>query len=161
MAQQPIYLTSEGIAKLEAKLDYLKSVRRGEVADRIKSAIALGDLSENSEYEDAKNEQAFLEGEIISLEATLRNAEVIEDDATATDTVVLGCTVRIRNLETESDSEYTIVGSNEADPFGGKISNESPVGRALLGRKVGDSVEVETQAGIITYEVLSIQRQGE
>jgi len=156
MAQQPIYLTSEGIAKLEAKLDYLKSVRRGEVADRIKSAIALGDLSENSEYEDAKNEQAFLEGEILSLEATLRNAEVIEDDAGAVDTVVLGCTVRIRNIESDSDSEYTIVGSNEADPFAGKISNESPVGAAVLGHTIGDTVEVSTPGGVRHMQILTV-----
>ncbi len=156
MAQQPIYLTSEGIAKLEEKLEYLKSVRRGEVAERIKAAIALGDLSENSEYEDAKNEQAFLEGEIMSLEATLRNAELIEEDEGAADVVNLGCTVRIRDLDTDKDVDYVIVGSNEADPFNGKISNESPVGAALLGHSIGDSVEVVTPGRTRHIQIITV-----
>lgn len=150
------YLTSEGIEKLEKRLEYLKVVRRNEIADRIRSAIALGDLSENFEYDDAKNEQAFVEGEIISIEKVLRNAEVIDDTNIKGDTVVLGAVVRVRDTAAGSEAEYTIVGSDEADPFEGRISNESPVGEALMGRRVGDIVEVTTPKGTRKLEILSI-----
>lgn len=159
MAEKQIVLTQEGLKKTEQKLDYLKSVRRREVAERIKQAIEFGDISENSEYEDAKNEQAFIEGEILTLEKTLRNAIVIDEGEISTDVVTLGSTVILKDLEFADLLEYTIVGSAEADPTELKISNESPVGAAILGQKVGSVVEVNVPAGILQYEVVEIKRQ--
>lgn len=154
------YMTSEGVSKLEERLEYLKTVRRQEVADRIKSAIALGDLSENSEYEDAKNEQAFLEGEISTLENTLRSVEVIEEAApAASDVVVLGTKVVLLDTANNTQREYTIVGSNEADPFLGRISNESPVGAACMGHHEGDVVELTTPGGLRRLQIVSVERQ--
>ncbi len=154
------YMTSEGIAKLEEKLEYLKTVRRQEVADRIKSAISLGDLSENSEYEDAKNEQAFVEGEISTLENTLRSVEVIEDTQPAAgDVVVLGTKVTLLDESNNTQREYTIVGSNEADPFKGRISNESPVGAACMGHREGDVVELTTPGGTRKLQIVAVERQ--
>jgi transcription elongation factor GreA len=153
------YLTRDGIEKLEKRLEYLKGVRRNEIADGIKAAIALGDLSENFEYDDAKNEQAFVEGEIISIEKTLRNAEVIDETEITGDMVVLGVVVRVRDTVTGKESEYTIVGPNEADPFEGKISNESPVGEAIMHRRIGDSVEVQTPKGARKLEIVSISKK--
>ena len=127
MADKRVVLTEEGLKKLEEKLEYLKSVRRLEVADRLKAAIALGDLSENSEYDDAKNEQAFIEGEILTLESQIRNSEIIKADDSNKDVVHLGNTVVIKDMEYDEDETYTIVGSTEADTTEGKISNESPV----------------------------------
>ncbi|SHJ47444.1 transcription elongation factor GreA [Propionispora hippei] len=158
MAEKQIILTLEGLKKTEQKLDYLKSVRRREVAERIKQAIEFGDISENSEYEDAKNEQAFIEGEILTLEKTLRNAQVIDEGEISTDIVAVGATVRLKDLEFSDELEYTIVGSAEADPTECKISNESPVGAAILGQKVGSIVEVNVPAGILKYEILDIKR---
>ncbi|SEO91392.1 transcription elongation factor GreA [Propionispora vibrioides] len=158
MAEKQIILTLEGLKKTEQKLDYLKSVRRREVAERIKQAIEFGDISENSEYEDAKNEQAFIEGEILTLEKTLRNAQVIDEGEISTDVVAVGATVRLKDLEFSDELEYTIVGSAEADPTESKISNESPVGAAILGQKVGSIVEVNVPAGILKYEILDIKR---
>lgn len=158
MAEKQIILTLEGLKKTEQKLDYLKSVRRREVAERIKQAIEFGDISENSEYEDAKNEQAFIEGEILTLEKTLRNAQVIDEGEISTDIVAVGATVRLKDLEFSDELEYTIVGSAEADPTESKISNESPVGAAILGQKVGSIVEVNVPAGILKYEILDIKR---
>lgn len=158
MAEKQIILTLEGLKKTEQKLDYLKSVRRREVAERIKQAIEFGDISENSEYEDAKNEQAFIEGEILTLEKTLRNAQVIDEGEISTDIVAVGATVRLKDLEFSDELEYTIVGSAEADPTEFKISNESPVGAAILGQKVGSIVEVNVPAGILKYEILDIKR---
>lgn len=127
MADKRVVLTEEGLKKLEEKLEYLKSVRRLEVADRLKAAIALGDLSENSEYDDAKNEQAFIEGEILTLESQIRNSEIIKADDSNKDVVHLGNTVVIKDMEYDEDETYTIVGSTEADTTEGKISNESPL----------------------------------
>ena len=155
MSKKNNYMTSEGIAKLEKELDYLKSTRREEVAERIKSAIALGDLSENSEYEDAKNEQAFLEGKIADLENKLRTAELIDDTANENG-VQLGSKVVLRNVETGSESEYTLVGSDEADPFAGLMSNESPVGAAIMGHVEGDEVEVQVPSGIRRMLIVSV-----
>ena len=155
MADKRVMLTEEGYKKLEEKLHYLKSVRRIEVSERLKAAIALGDLSENSEYDDAKNEQAFLEGEILDLEAKIRNSDIIRNDGG--DVVGIGTTVTIRDVEFDEKETYMIVGSTEADPDAAKISNESPVGAALLGRRVGDMVEVHAPAGILQYEVLEIK----
>lgn len=157
MAEKQIILTPEGLKKIEQKLDHLKSVRRREVAERIKQAIEFGDISENSEYEDAKNEQAFIEGEILTLEKMLRNAKLIDEDEISADVVTLGSTVVLKDLEMGDELEYTIVGSAEADPTELRISNESPVGEAILGRKVGSVVEVHVPAGTLKYEILDIK----
>ncbi len=157
MADKEVVLTAEGLKKIEVKLDYLKSIRRREVAERIKQAIDFGDISENSEYEDAKNEQAFIEGEIMDLEETLRNAKVIEQGINS-DLVTLGSTVEIKDLEFGDILTYTIVGSAEADPTAERISNESPVGKAILGKKAGSIVEVNVPAGILKYEIIDIKQ---
>lgn len=158
MAEKQIILTEEGLRKLEEKLEHLKTVRRHDVAERIKQAIDFGDISENSEYEDAKNEQAFIEGEILTLEKMLRNAKLIDENAVGVDIVTVGSTVILKDMEFGDELEYTIVGSAEADPSEFKISNESPVGEAILGQKVGSIVEVNVPAGILKYEVLNIKR---
>jgi transcription elongation factor GreA len=157
MPEKQIILTAEGLKKIEQKLDYLKSVRRRDVAERIKQAIEFGDISENSEYEDAKNEQAFIEGEILTLEKMLRNAKLIDEDEISADVVTLGSTVLLKDLEFGDELEYTIVGSAEADPTEFRISNESPVGEAILGRKVGSVVEVNVPAGSLKYEIVEIR----
>ncbi|HML90717.1 MAG TPA: transcription elongation factor GreA [Methylomusa anaerophila] len=159
MMEKEIVLTIDGLKKIEQKLDHLKSVRRREVAERIKQAIEFGDISENSEYEDAKNEQAFIEGEILTLENILRKAKVIDENDIATDVVTLGSTVTLKDLEFGDELEYTIVGSAEADPTESRISNESPVGQAILGQKVGSIVEVNVPAGMLKYEVVDIQHR--
>lgn len=140
---------------MKKELEYLKSTKRLEVAQRLKEAIALGDLSENSEYVDAKNEQAFTEGKILELEAKIRTAVVIE--AGKSDHVTMASSVKIKDLQTNEEVDVTIVGSSEADPFDGKISNESPVGRALIGAKPGDVVEVNAPVGILKYQVMEIK----
>ena len=156
MADKKVMLTEDGYNKLVEKVNYLKSVRRIEVAERLKAAIALGDLSENSEYDDAKNEQAFLEGEIQDLEVKIRNSDIIK--AGSSDVVQMGSKVSVVDLEFAEDGPETfmIVGSTEADPDEGKISNESPLGQALLGQKVGAVVDVHAPAGIIKYEIKEI-----
>ena len=158
MTEKQVMLTEEGLKKLEEKLEHLKTVRRTEVSERIKQAISFGDISENSEYEDAKNEQAFIEGEIMTIENMLRNAKLIEEGQD-TDTVVIGCTVVLKDIEFDEDLEYAIVGSAEADPMEGRISDESPVGKAVLGHSVGDIVDVVVPAGTLKYEVLEIKQQ--
>jgi transcription elongation factor GreA len=158
MAETEVFLTLEGLKNLEQKLDYLKSVKRREVAERIKQAIEFGDISENSEYDDAKNEQAFIEGEVLTLEKMLRNARLIDDAEVGSDKVTLGSTVTIKDLEYGDIFEYTIVGSAEADPSALKISNESPVGEAFMGKPVGSVVEVNVPAGILKYELVSIKK---
>jgi transcription elongation factor GreA len=156
MREKETIVTSEGLKQLEKELETLKTVKRREIAQRIKQAIEFGDISENSEYEDAKNEQAFIEGRIATLEKMLRNAKVIEESNLSTDTVSLGSTVMLKDLEFGDELKYTIVGSVEADPDANKISNESPVGKAILGRKKGDIVDVEVPVGVIQYEILEI-----
>ena len=156
MKEKETILTLEGLNQLEKELENLKTVKRREVAQRIKQAIEFGDISENSEYEDAKNEQAFIEGRIIMLEKMLRNAKVIEDDNLGKEAVSLGSTVLLKDLEFGDEVKYTIVGSVEADPAANKISNESPVGKAILQHKKGDVVEVEVPAGVIKYKILDI-----
>lgn len=158
MSEKEVLLTPAGLRKLEEELEYLKSVKRKEVAERIKVAIGYGDISENSEYEDAKNEQAFVEGRIITLEKMLRNARIIQEDEVDTGVVSVGSTVKLRDIEFHEDVEFAIVGSAESDPSENKISNESPVGRALLGKSVGSMVEVNVPAGTIQYEVLEIRK---
>ncbi|MNC22454.1 Transcription elongation factor GreA [compost metagenome] len=132
-------------------------MKRREVAERIKVAIGYGDISENSEYEDAKNEQAFIEGRIITLEKMLRNARIINSDEIVTDVVSIGVTVSVEDLEYGDVMEYTIVGTAESDPLNNKISNESPVGRAIIGKKIGTIVDVSVPAGVIQYKILDIR----
>jgi len=154
--EKDVILTKDGLEKLEQELETLKTVRRKEVADRIKQAIGFGDLSENSEYDDAKNEQAFIEGRILQLEAMLTNVTVIEDVETQEGIVALGSTVVVKDLEFEEEEEYKVVGTVEADPMNNRISNESPVGRGIMGHKVGDIVDVEVPSGIIKYEIMAV-----
>jgi transcription elongation factor GreA len=152
-------VTKDGLRKLKEELDELKTIRRQEVALRLKEAISYGDLSENSEYEEAKNEQAFVEGRILELEAKIKNAKIISDkpDKTHGKEVVIGSTVSVMNKTEHGEAEtYTIVGSTEADPLEHRISNESPIGRSFLGRKKGDTVTVSTPGGIFKYEILKV-----
>jgi len=157
MDEKETILTPEGLRKLEEELDFLKSVKRKEVAERIKQAKEFGDLAENSEYEDAKNEQAFTEGRILTLEAMLRNARVIDNHEVRSDVVSIGSTLKLVDEEGE-ELTFTIVGSPEADPAHDKISNESPVGRAVLGRRKGETVTVQAPAGTIKYTIKGIKR---
>ena len=157
MAANRVMLTEDGYKKLVEKLNYLKSVKRIEIAERLKAAIALGDLSENSEYDDATNEQAFLEGEIAELEQKIRNSDIIKNDGTNKDIVQMGNTVVIKDLEFGDEDTFTIVGSTEADPDENKISNESPVGAAIIGQQVGSTVEVNAPAGVLKYQIVEIK----
>ena len=151
-------LTYEGLQKLEQELEDLKVVKRKEVSQKIKEAREQGDLSENAEYDAAKDEQRDIETRIEEIEKILKNADVVVEDEIDLDKINVGCKVRILDCEFDEELEYKIVGSTEASSLQGKISNESPVGRALLGAKVGDTVEVETQSGVLNYKVLEIQR---
>lgn len=157
-ADSEAVLTLEGIKKLEDELEYLKTVKRQEVAERIKQAIAFGDLSENAEYDEAKNEQAFMEGRILHLEQTLRSAKVIYDDEISVKEVSIGSVCRVLDVEFNEEIEYHIVGSAEADPMQGKLSNESPMGHALLGRARGETVDVTTPDGVIQFKIMDIHR---
>ncbi len=157
MHEKPVFLTPEGRAKLEAELKFLREQRRPEVAERIKASKEFSDTTDNAEFDEAKNEQAFVEGRILTLEKMLANAVMIDGEHAAThDIVRLGSTVKVADEEGESEV-YTIVGSAEASPRHGKISNESPVGRALLGRRVGDTVEVVVPAGVLRYQIAAIE----
>lgn len=158
MSEKEIILTPEGLKKLEEELEHLKSVKRREVAERIKVAIGYGDISENSEYDDAKNEQAFVEGRIITLEKMLRNARIINNDDVDLNAVSIGSIVTLKDMEFGDTVEYTIVGTAESDPFQNKISNESPVGKAILGKQKGSVVEVSVPAGTIQYEIIDIKK---
>ncbi|HHW17447.1 MAG TPA: transcription elongation factor GreA [Firmicutes bacterium] len=156
MAEREILLSPEGKKNLEEELNYLKLVRRKEVAERIKAAREFGDLSENAEYEDAKNEQAFVEGRILTLEKILRHAKVTQDGDKNSEVVTIGSTVTVKDLLNGKIYQYTIVGSQEADPSKKRISNESPVGKALLGQKPGAIVSVVVPAGTFKYQIMSI-----
>jgi transcription elongation factor GreA len=158
MIEKEVMLTVQGLKKLEVELGNLKSVKRREVAERIKQAIEFGDISENSEYEDAKNEQAFIEGRILTLEKMLRNAKIIDDENLDTKIVSIGSTVMLKDLECGEEVKYTIVGSVEANPDGNKISNVSPVGKAILGQAKGSVVEVNVPAGNLKYQIMDILR---
>ena len=158
MEEKKNYLTYAGLKKLEDELHDLKVNRRKEVSQKIKEAREQGDLSENAEYDAAKDEQRDIEARIEEIEKILKNVEVVVEDEVDVDKINVGCTVKVYDVEFEEEMEFKIVGSSEASSLQGKISNESPVGKALLGRKVGDEVEVETQAGVIVYRVLEIQR---
>jgi transcription elongation factor GreA len=153
-----ILLTAGGLKKIEDELEELRSVHRKRVADRIRDSKQFGEFSENSEYEDAKTEQAFVEGRIEELKQVLMHASVIEDGDVMTDEVGVGSIVKVRDLENNDEWEFTIVGSIEANPADDKISNESPVGEALMGRKVGDITEVEIPAGLARYQIVSIRK---
>lgn len=155
--EKEVILTPEGYRKLEEELEELKTVKRREVAERIKQAIEFGDISENSEYEDAKNAQAFIEGRILTLEKMLRNARVINEGDIHTDEVSLGSKVLLKDLEFGDEVEYSIVGTAEADPAQNKISNVSPVGKAILGKRKGEIVEVDVPAGKLRYQILDIK----
>ncbi len=152
-------MTYEGVKKLEDELEFLKTVKRKEITEKIKVALGYGDLSENSEYDEAKNEQAFTEGRIIQLENMLKNAEVVDENDISTDVVSIGAKVKVKDYEFDEELDYTIVGSAEADPMEFKISNESPVGRGLMGKKVGDVVEVTVPGGVNKFEILEIRRE--
>lgn len=156
MSKQNI-LTLEGLTKLEEELNSLKN-KRTDVAERIKQALAFGDISENAEYDEAKKEQAFVEGRIIQIENILRTARVIDEDDIHTDMVSVGSKVLLKDIEFGDEVEYTIVGSAEADPMNLKISNESPVGKALVGKVPGDSVEIAVPDGMIKYQILQINK---
>ena len=151
-------LTFAGLKALEDELFDLKVVKRKEVAEKIKEAREQGDLSENAEYDAAKDEQRDIETRIEEIEKILKNAEVVDEDEIALDVVSIACSVRLYDVEFEEEVEYQIVGSTEADSLNFKISNESPVGAALIGRKVGETVEVETQVGALVFRILEIQR---
>ena len=156
--QKKVILTYEGVKKLEEELEFLKTVKRKEITEKIKVALGYGDLSENSEYDEAKNEQAFTEGRILQLENMLKNAVVVDESEISTDRVSIGSKVKIKDYEFDEEVEDVIVGSAEADPINYKISNESPVGAGLLGKKVGDVVEITVPEGVNKFEVLGIRR---
>ncbi|CFX11325.1 Transcription elongation factor GreA/GreB [Syntrophomonas zehnderi OL-4] len=156
--EREIVLTKEGLAKLENELELLKSSRREEVAERIKQAIAFGDITENSEYEDAKNEQAFIEGRILTLEKTLKNARLMTDDEIRTDVVSLGAKVTLKEVKSGREVNVTLVSSVESKLKDGKISDESPVGKAVMGQRVGAQVKVEAPAGIIKYKIIKVEK---
>ena len=158
VAEKKNILTYEGLKKLEDELQDLKVIRRKEVAEKIKEAREQGDLSANAEYDAAKEEQREIEARIEELEKILKNAEVVVEEEVDVDAINVGCTVKVLDVEFEEELEFRIVGSTEANSLAGKISNESPVGKALLRHKVGDVVEVETQTGVIEYKVLAIQK---
>lgn len=158
MAEKKNIMTYEGLKKIEEELQYLKVEKRQDIAQKLKEARAQGDLSENAEYDAAKDEQRDIEARIDELEKILKNAEVVDEDEIDLDKINVGCHVKILDMEFNEELEYKIVGSTEANSLKGKISNESPVGMALIGKKVGDVVDVETQVGVLKYKVLGIQR---
>lgn len=153
-----VMLTEEGLKKLEDELESLKGEKRKEIAEKIKVALSFGDLSENSEYDEAKNEQAIMEARIAELEAILKNVKVIDEHELSTEMIHVGSKVKLYDNKFKEEVEYKIVGSNEADPIESKISDESPVGAGLLGHKVGDIVTIETPAGQTSYKVLNISK---
>ncbi|RPF55547.1 transcription elongation factor GreA [Aquisalibacillus elongatus] len=154
--EKSYYMTEEGLEKLEQELNELKTVRRPEVVERIKVARSFGDLSENSEYDAAKDEQAFVESRVAQVENMIRNAVIIENDEESNDTVQLGKTVKFVELPDGDEEEYQIVGSAESDPFEGRISNDSPMAQSLLGKKVGEQVTVQTPGGEIDVKIVEV-----
>lgn len=158
MADKKTILTYAGLKALEEELENLKVVKRKEVAAKIKEAREQGDLSENAEYDAAKDEQRDIEARIEEIEKILKNAEVVVEDEVDFDKINIGCSVLVYDKEFDEEIQFKIVGSTEANSLQGKISNESPVGQALLGKKVGDEIRVETQAGVMEYKVLKIER---
>ena len=155
---QKTVLTEEGLKKLEAQLDYLISVRRNEVSEQIAVARGFGDLSENAEYDEAKNEQAKLYGRIAEVENILAHAVIIDETEDSEGKIGLGCTIKVEDMETGDEELYAIVGSQEANPMECRISDDSPFGKALLGHKVGDIVEVEAPIGVLKYKILTVEK---
>ncbi len=153
-----IKITEDGLTKLKEELENLKTVGRTEIAEKIKVARGYGDLSENSEYDEAKNEQAKIEARIVEIEAMLKNVEIIEDVKGSAKTVVIGVKVKALDMEFDEECEYRVVGSTEANPLEGKISDESPLGKALLGKKIGDEVIVDAPAGELKFKILEISK---
>ena len=158
MGEKKNLLTYEGLKKLEDELQDLKVVQRKAIAQKIKEAREQGDLSENAEYDAAKGEQRDVAARIEQIEKILKNAEVVVEDEVDLDKISVGCVVKVLDVEFDEEEEFKLVGSSEANSLNGKISNESPVGKALIGARVGDTIQVETQAGTIEYKVLEIQR---
>ena len=156
MSEQTTYLTREGLKKLQDELEYLRTVKRYEVAERLHAAMDEGDIDENAEYDEAKNEQAFVEGRILTLEAMLKNYVLIEERAKDTEEVSLGSTVTVVEADNPPET-YHLVGAAEADPTKGRISNESPLGQALIGRRVGDTVQVSAPAGLLTFRIVALE----
>lgn len=155
MSEEQIYLTQGKLEELKSEIDYLKNTKRREVAQRIQEAKELGDLSENAEYTEAKDNQAWTEGRVLEIEGILKRAVIVEECEKSKDAgVSVGCKLKVKNGASESDLE--IVGSQEADPANGKISNESPLGKAFLGKKVGDEVEVEVPKGVMKYKIVAV-----
>ena len=161
MNKPSMVLTRKGEKQLKDELNELKSVRRREVAEKIKVALSFGDLSENSEYDEAKNEQGIIESRIAEIEATLAHAQVIDDDDISTEKVGIGTTVKILDIEMNQEMEFKIIGTKEADINNGKMSDESPIGAAIMGKKVGDVVDVEAPVGVIQFKVLEIRKEDE
>lgn len=157
MAKQTI-LTDEGLKNYEQELEYLKTVKRKEVAEKIKVALSFGDLSENSEYDEAKNDQAMLEARISQIESILKNAKIIDESELSSEHIHIGSKIKVYDYDFEEEADYQIIGSDEADPFNGKLSDESPVGAALIGHQVGDIVEVDTPDGIVKFKILDISK---
>ena len=158
MAGKEVILSYEGLKKLEEELEQLRGPKRMEIKERIKVALSFGDISENSEYDEAKNEQAYVEGKIVQLETMLKNARIIDEDDVSTDKVNIGSKVRLYDMEFNEEILYSIVGSTEADPSQFKISNESPVGNALMNKKKGDVVEVDVPDGILKFKIIKIEK---
>lgn len=156
MDNKQVKLTEDGLKQLEEELEYLKTKKRKEVSEKIKVALGFGDLSENSEYDEAKNEQAQVEARIVSVENMLKNAIVIDESERDTSKVELGATVTIHDIEFDEDITYKIVGSTEADPDEGRLSDESPLGKSLMGKAEGEMIDVDTPAGVIQYKILKI-----
>ena len=158
MQSKQVVVTSAGLQSLEKEIEALKTVKRKEIAEKIKVALSFGDLSENSEYDEAKNEQAIVEARISQIEAILKNVKVLDEDELTTETVTIGSKIKVFDLEFEEIVDYQIVGSTEADPMLGKISDESPVGKALLGRSVGDECDIEVPDGMVKMRVVEISK---
>jgi transcription elongation factor GreA len=156
MSDKEVFLTREGLKKLEDEMDYLKGTKRREMAERIKIAVSYGDLSENAEYDAAKDEQAFVESRIVQLEKMMRNVRIIEPGTVDKSVVTIGSTIKMKEVPDGDIESYTIVGSQESDPLEGKISNESPIGSACIGRSVGERVNVNTPGGSIEFEIIEI-----
>lgn len=156
MDNKQVKLTEDGLKQLEEELEYLKTKKRKEVSEKIKVALGFGDLSENSEYDEAKNEQAQVEARIVSVENMLKNAIVIDESECDTSKVELGATVTIHDIEFDEDITYKIVGSTEADPDEGRLSDESPLGKSLMGKAEGEMIDVDAPAGVIQYKILKI-----
>jgi transcription elongation factor GreA len=158
MSSKEVLLTYEGLKSLEQELEMLKGTKRREVAEKIRQALAFGDISENNEYDEAKNEQAQIEARIAKLDQMLKNAKIIDEDEVSTETVGIGCKVKLQDLDTKEKMEYTIVGSTEADPSKSRISNVSPVGKALIGAKKGQTVNVAVPDGQLKLKILDIDK---